>query len=391
LPSNSSVVYCGFAIDAGARDEDDSEYGLAHFVEHNLFKGTAKRRARHILNRMEAVGGELNAYTTKEETFLYSISLAPDAERATELLSDLVFNSVFPASELEKEREVVIDEIDSFLDTPSELIFDEFENLIFEGNDLGHNILGDAKSLESFTSASCLSFKERFYMPERMVFFIYGDISEKKLRRIVEKYMSVERLASVGASRNVVHNSSVAPRRIHLDRQLHQSHAVVGSRACSVFDERRTAFQLLSNILGGPGMNSRLNIELREKRGLVYTVESGLNCYTDCGVFSVYFGCGHKDRDKCIDLILKEFGKIRNAKLSGTTFAAAVKQWKGQLGTAADQYENRALSMGKRFLRFNNYETLADVYKRIDALTPEQLCGVANDFLQENQLFTLIY
>jgi predicted Zn-dependent peptidase len=391
LPAESAVVYCGFAVDAGTRDENPAEHGLAHFVEHNLFKGTAKRRARHILNRMETVGGELNAYTTKEETFLYSTCLAADVERAVELLSDLVFNSVFPAAELEKEREVVIDEIDSYEDNPSELIFDEFENLVFAGTALGHNILGDAKSLATFTSETCLSFTENFYTPDRMIFFLYGDVSEKKLKHLAEKYMaSVKTAASIVCRAELPKNTAI-PCRVVEDKKLHQSHVMIGSRACSLFDGRRTALSLIDNILGGPGMNSRLNIELREKRGLVYTVESNLTLYTDCGLFSVYFGCGHEDREKCTDLVFQELKKIRNNKLSGTQFAAAVKQFKGQICISADRRENCALSMGKRFLRFNNYENIEQLCKRIDALTAAEVCEAADELLDERRLFTLAF
>ncbi|MDR1371900.1 MAG: insulinase family protein [Dysgonamonadaceae bacterium] len=390
LPSFSHVNYCGFTVDVGTRDERMTEHGLAHFVEHNLFKGTRKRKSRHILNRMEAVGGELNAYTTKEETFLYSVCLAKDTERAIELLSDLVFNSQFPTSEIEKEREVVIDEINSYEDTPSDLIFDEFENLVFEGSEMGHNILGDAKSLETFTPEICHLFSKQFYRPDRMIFFINGNLKEKKVRRLVEKYMAdIQSNNIIDIKRNIP--KIIPSRNLSLDKDLHQNHIIVGCRICSTYDAQKMAIRVLNNILGGPGMTSRLNIELREKRGLVYTVESNLNFYTDCGIFNVYFGCDHNDREKCLYLTHRELKKLRNNKLTDSQFTSAIKQWKGQLGVVADQHENLALSMGKRFLRFNNYESLEETHRRINLLTAEQLLSAANEFFDENSLFSLTY
>jgi len=394
LASSSHVVYCGFAVNAGARNETEQQFGLAHFVEHNLFKGTTKRRAWHILNRMETVGGELNAYTSKEETFLYSICLAEDTERAVELLSDLVFNSRFPDAEIKKEREVVIDEINSYEDTPSEQIFDDFEDMVFKNHPLGHNILGNTKSLASFDTKACLDFTSKFYKPDNMIFFIYGKIPDQQLNRLINKYFTpYSSPFTLHPSPLTFHPSPVypSPQKNFLDKSLHQSHVIVGSRVCSTYDDRRTALQLLNNILGGPGMNSRLNIELREKRGLVYTVESSLNLYTDCGVFTVYFGCSHSDRDKCISLTEKEFKRLRDNRLTTTQFSSAVKQWKGQLGIAANNHENLALGLGKQFLRFGRYKTLEEVFKKIDTLTSDSLLEAANIFLDENRIFVLGY
>ncbi|MDR3219641.1 MAG: insulinase family protein [Dysgonamonadaceae bacterium] len=390
LPSDSIVSYCGFAVNAGARDEKPTQHGMAHFVEHMLFKGTRKRKAWHILNRMENVGGELNAYTTKEETFIYSVCLSQDVERAIELLSDLVGHSQFPAQEIEKEREVVIDEIHSYEDTPSELIFDEFENLVFSGNELGHHILGDTKSLAKFTSAACASFVNRFYSPEQLVFFSYGKTPFAKIVRLAEKYMldfhypglSSQRTAPVFLpSQQVIVNK----------KNLHQTHVVIGAEAYCIFNNKRIGLCLLNNILGGQGMNSRLNLSLREKYGLVYTVESGLGTYTDTGIFTIYFACDHESKDKCLQLVHKELKRLRDNKLSGSQFAAAVKQWKGQLGIAGDSKENTALRMGKSFLHFNKYDELPQVYQKIDALTAEQLVEIANEIYEEKNLFSLIY
>jgi predicted Zn-dependent peptidase len=390
LPSNSPVSYCGFAVNAGTRDENSDEFGLAHFVEHTLFKGTKKRKPWHILNRMESVGGELDAYTNKEETFLYTVCLSEDVERAMELLADLVFHSQFPDAELDKEREVVIDEINSYRDTPSELIYDEFENLIFSGHELGHNILGEPESLETFTQGTCRSFVNRFYHPANMVFFSLGKTPFEKIVRLANKYLLREE-TNPGVSTQRTAPLYIPAQHIEKDSDLHQTHVIVGGRAFSIRDDKRLGLLLLNNILGGPGMNSRLNVSLREKQGLVYTVESGLTSYTDTGIFTIYFGCDSESKDKCLQLTHKELRRLRENKLSGAQFAAAVKQWKGQLGISGDHRENTALRMGKSFLHFDKYDDLPQVYQRIDTLTADHLWEIANEIYEEKQVFSLIY
>jgi predicted Zn-dependent peptidase len=391
LPSYSPVSYCGFAVNAGARDEKSHQEGLAHFIEHLLFKGTRKRKAWHILNRMENVGGELNAYTSKEETFLYSICLAEDTKRAIELLSDLIFNSRFPEAEIEKERDVVIDEINSYRDNPSELIFDEFENLLFKGSPMGHNILGKKESLDRFNQASCREFADRFYRPDNMVFFFYGSTPFSKIVRWAHKYFLTEK-ENLPAEKNERKLPVInTPVKEIQNKNLYQSHVMIGSIGYSAFNENKTGLYFLNNILGGPGMNSRLNLSLREKNGFVYTVESNLTTYTDTGVFAIYFGCDAETRDKCLMLTYKELKKLRENKLSSSQLNAAMKQLKGQLGVSADNNESRALGMGKSFLHFCEYDCLPEIYRRIDALTSSQLLEIANDVWDENKLFQLIY
>jgi len=390
LPSSSPVFYCGFAVNAGSRDESDSCFGIAHFVEHCLFKGTSKRKSWHILNRMERVGGELNAYTSKEETFIYSISLAEHAERAMELLSDLVFHSTFPENELEKEREVVADEIDSYLDTPSELIFDEFENLLFADSELGHSILGTEMSVSSFNQAGCQDFANKFYYPENIIFFSFGNVRFSKIQHFAQKYFeNIPKKSNFQRAR--LQPAHVQTDKVFIDKNLHQAHVVIGGLACSAFDEKRTALGLLNNIIGGPGMNSRLNISLREKNGLVYTVESCITSFTDSGVFNIYFGCDHESKNRCINLVHKELKRLRDNKLTDSQFASAIKQWKGQLGVANDNNENLALRLGKSFLRYGKYENLLQVYQKIDALTADILLETANEFLDENRLSMLVF
>lgn len=390
MPVSSPVSYCGFAINAGARDEGPHQFGLAHFVEHMLFKGTKKRKSWHILNRMEVVGGELNAYTTKEETFLYSISLSEDTERAIELLSDLIFHSQFPETEIKREKEVINDEINSYKDNPSELIFDEFENLLFSGNEIGHNILGDENSLKSFTSSSCKSFINSFYTPENMVFFYLGKTPLKKIKRLADRYL-LEKRKDLSSIRKRTAPPVILPVKEKIDKELHQSHVIIGSRGYDYHNKKRLGLYLLNNLLGGPGMNSRLNISLREKNGLVYTVESSLSSYSDTGVFSIYFGTEHESTEKCIRLVNKELKKLRENELTTSQFHSAVKQMKGQLGISCDQKENIALSMGKSFLHFNKYDSLQEVYQKLDSLNPQLLLEIANEILDEDKLFQLVY
>jgi len=390
LPSDSPVSYCGFVVHAGTRDEQPGQYGLAHFVEHMLFKGTEKRKVHHILNRMEVVGGELNAYTTKEETFLYTVCLQDDIERAIELLSDLIFHSRFPEAEIEKEKDVVIDEIHSCEDTPSDLIFDEFENKIFAGNDLGHAILGDVESIKRFTTVSCRDFVSAYYRLENMVFFSCGKTPFSKICKYVEKYLPTS--FSTGTNHLFHHRPEVLPAEtIIQNRNLHQTHVVIGGNAYDIFDGKRMGLLLLSNLLGGTGMNSRLNVSLREKNGLVYTVEAEVVSYTDTGVFTVYFGCDPESTDQCLHLVHKELKRFRDRKLSSSQLAAAVKQWKGQLGIAGENKENTALRLGKNFLYFNRYDTLPQTYQKIEALTAEGLLETANEIFEEKRLFSLIY
>ena len=388
-PSASKVAYCGFAVDAGTRDELENEQGMAHFVEHLIFKGTAKRKAWHILNRMENVGGDLNAYTNKEETVIYSAFLTEHFGRAFELLVDIVFHSTFPQREIEKETEVIIDEIQSYEDNPSELIFDDFEDLIFRGHPLGRNILGNPEQLKQFRSEDAAAFTAHFYHPNNMVFFVLGNLSFKKVVLMAKKL-----LADIPAT--PVHYGRTppplyVPEHLVVHKDTHQAHVMIGSRGYNAYNEKRTGLYLLNNLLGGPGMNSRLNVSLRERRGLVYNVEANLTSYTDTGVFCIYFGTDPEDADRCIGLVHKELKKLRDSKLSSSQLNAAKKQIIGQIGVAGDNFENNALDMGKTFLHYGKFEGPEEVFKRIEMLTAEHLWDIANEMFDENYLSTLIY
>lgn len=388
-PSSSKVAYCGFAVDAGTRDEAENEQGMAHFVEHLIFKGTRKRKAWHILNRMENVGGDLNAYTNKEETVIYSAFLTEHFGRALELLADIVFHSTFPQNEIEKETEVIIDEIQSYEDTPSELIFDDFEDMIFRNHPLGRNILGRPDLLKKFRSEDAMAFTSRFYQPSNMVFFVLGDFNFQKIVRQVEKLLVDLPLVTVENQRTIP--PLYVPEQLVVHKETHQAHVMIGSRGYNAYDDKRTALYLLNNILGGPGMNSRLNVSLRERRGLVYTVESNLTSYTDTGAFCIYFGTDPEDVDTCLKLTYKELKRMRDVKMTSSQLMAAKKQLIGQIGVASDNNENNALGMAKTFLHYNKYESSKSVFRRIEALTAEGLLEVANEMFAEEYLSTLIY
>lgn len=389
VPSPTPVAYCGFAIDAGTRDETSGEQGMAHFVEHLIFKGTTKRKAWHILNRMERVGGDLNAFTNKEETIIYTAFLAEHFARAVELLADIVFHSTFPKNEIAKEVDVILDEIQSYEDSPSDLIFDDFENLIFKGHSLGRNILGDPNLLKTFGSDDALNWPRRFYKPSNMVFFFYGNVDFRHLVRCVEKY--VGEIPDSKAEKLYVPLPDYLPERRVIHRDTHQAHVMIGCRSYDAHNEKRTGLYLLNNILGGPGMNSRLNIALREHRGLVYSVESNLTSYTDTGVFSIYFGCDPKDVDTCLTLVEKELKRLCMARLTDSQLAAAKKQIIGQIAVASDNFENLALDMGKTFLHYNRYESQEEVFQRIEALSADCLMEVANEIFDEHRRSVLIY
>ncbi|MDR0538165.1 MAG: insulinase family protein [Tannerellaceae bacterium] len=390
FPSASPVSYCGFGIHAGARDEKDEEFGLAHFVEHMLFKGTEKRKSWHILNCMEKVGGELNAFTTKESTFIYSIFMDPDFNRALGLLSDIIFHSRFPQHEIDKEVDVILDEINTYNDTPSELIYDEFENLLFSGHSLGHNILGEEHTLTKFTTESGLSFLKRFYVPANMIFFSMGQTKITKIIHALEAYMDNELHTPAYCERTSPSSNAATQKKI--SRNTHQTHIMIGGRSYNMFEyEKRLPLFLLNNLLGGPSMNSRLNVSLREKHGLVYTVESTITPYTDTGLTSIYLGTSSKNAEKAIRLVHKELDKLRNTKLTETQLSSLKKQVTGQLSIGTENRESLFLNIGKAFLHHNRYETLPEISHKIEKITAENLIDTANEIFSPGNLSTLIF
>lgn len=373
----SIVEYCGVAVGAGSRDELPGEEGLAHFVEHTIFKGTTHRRSTHIINRMELIGGELNAYTTKEETLVYSIFPAGNLGRAVELISDLVINSIFPDTELDKEREVVADEIDSYLDSPSDAVYDDFEDLIFSGSRLGHNILGTRQTLTRFNSESCRSFIERFYVAKNMVFFYLGPLAPDRVMSLVNRYLGS---LTEGTARHMRDVTTIAPsfsiRRN--DRYNHQAHNIIGSPIPSLFSPERHAMALLNNIIGGPGMNSRLNILLRERRGLVYSVESSTSLYTDAGLLTIYFGCDPEDTGRCRRIIEKELSHMSETPLSPRAIERAKRQFLGQLTISSASNEQLILSAARSTLYHGKARTAEEIADTITALNRDELLEAAS-------------
>ena len=391
IPSLTNVAYCGISIDAGTRDEEPGEEGMAHFCEHMMFKGTEKRKAWHIINRMEAVGGDLNAYTNKEETVVYAAFMKEHLERAAELIFDIVFHSTYPQHEIDKECEVIVDEIESYNDTPADLIFDRFEDLIYEGNSLGHDILGTAENVRRFQTEDAIKFVRRLYRPEKMVFFVLGDVTFESVKKVLEKQLKqMEYLSPIEATRPI-QPITPHPGTFIEERNTHQSHVMIGRAAYGSEDDKRIALYFLNNILGGPGMNSRLNIALREHKGLVYTVESTLTNYTDTSTWAIYFGCDAEDVDRCLKIVRQELDKLMNEPLTERQFNAALKQIKGQIGVACDNFENYALDMAKAYLHYNKFEGMKDTIEHLEKLTPQLLQEVAQEVFDAQGLTTLIF
>lgn len=388
-PHAGNVSYCGFIVNVGTRDEAVDEYGLAHLVEHTIFKGTARRRAYHIRNRMELVGGELNAFTSKEETVIYSIFPSQCQERAMELLGDLVANASFPDVEFEKEREVVVEEIEMYRDTPSELIYDEFENRLFAGHALGHNILGTPDDLMQISPEKARAFLKRFYVPQQMVFFSLGSMAFDKVVRYAERYFST--LTDAPDVRHRVVPQPIQPFAERLSCDTHQTHVVWGRRTYSLYDNLRLPMLLMNNILGGPCLNSLLNVALREQRGYVYTVESAITNYTDTGIFSVYFGTDVRHVDKCMQRVRKVLDSVRRTYLTGARLVAAKKQYLGQLQVAEDNNEGLALAVGKGFLRHGTILAPDEQKSRIEAISLDEMRQVAEEMLDADSWSLLIF
>ncbi len=387
--SASDVVYCGYVVGAGTRHEEPADAGMAHFVEHMTFKGTARRRAHHINSYLERVGGELNAFTNKQETVFHATVMRRDFPRAADLLTDIVFHSQYPQAEIDKEVDVIADEISSYRDSPADRIFDEAEALLFQGHPLGRDVLGTALRLHQYRTADALRFKHRYYRPANATFFLYGDV------RFDKAVARLERLTADLPARPVRFEPQplppYQPQNVTRQLQTHQAHVVIACRAVSGTDADLYPFILLNNLLGGPGMNSRLNVRLREQAGLVYSVDSYLYTYPDTGVWEVYFGCDPADAPRCRRLVRRELDRLADEPLSPARLAAAKKQLKGQLGLSRDQHEAYALALGKEYALYGRHRDLQQTARAIDAVTAEQLQAVARRYLNPERLTTLCY
>lgn len=388
-PSPTNTVYLGLALDAGTRDEKDGESGMAHFAEHLSFKGTDRRTSRQIITYMESVGGDLNAFTGKEETVYYCTCQKEHFSRAMDLLFDVVFHSKYPQEEMDKEVEVVIDEIESYNDSPSELIYDDFEAMLFQGHPLGRSILGNAERLRAYKTEDVQSYARRLYVPSNAVLFVYGNVSEKEiLRRIPDDVLSE-------AGQRIVTDETIlrpyAPQSKVIEKDTHQAHIMMGARAFGGTHPKHLALFLANNILGGPGLSSRLNLALREKRGLVYTVESTLTTYTDTGVWAIYFGCDHHDAEKCKRIVKRELQRLCDAPLSEKALNAAKRQIIGQIALSYDNFESVAIGMGKRMLHYGRTQTKKQFIDRIQALTAEQVWDAVREVFNPENLTILEY
>jgi predicted Zn-dependent peptidase len=385
----SRVAHCGLLINAGSRDELAGEHGMAHFIEHVIFKGTIKRKAHHIINRLETVGGEINAYTGKEETCIYSSFMKEDFERSLELICDMTFHSIFPEKEMSREKDVIMDEIISYLDNPSEQIFDDFEELVFEGNPIGRNILGTPKILKKFTREDIMKFMVNNFQTDQMVFSSVGNIDFG----IVLKYAS-KHLGCVPANKTIrkrIPPGSYRPVVKTLRKKTHQAHCIIGNLAFDLYDRRRMPMILLNNILGGPGMSARLNLALREKTGFAYNVESHFTSYSNTGVFAVYFGTDKEKLDRCHDLVIREFDMLKNNRLSEIQLKRAKRQLTGQMTIGWENKENLMLAIGKSYLLFNRVDNMEEIYKKIDGISADDLREVGNIVLDPANISELVY
>ena len=385
--TRSSVTHCALVINAGTRDEHKDEYGLAHFAEHAIFKGTKRRKAYQINCRLENRGGELNAYTTKEDTTIHATTLRSDFSKAVELIADVAFNSTFPERELAKEREVIVDEINTYKDSPADMIFDTFEDSIFAGSELGHNILGTKAALMRHTSESIKQFVARTHTTDQMVFSSIGNLSVKSVQSVVSKYLAEQPISTRAFKR-------IAPEKVEpfdrvVNKHTHQTHCIVGARAYDINDDKRLPLSLLVNILGGPSANSRLNTVLREKNGLSYNTEAIYTPYNDCGMVAIYFSSDHHNADLCRELIDNELKSLRTTPPTARQLSMIKRQFLAQMAISMENNEGYMLGAGKSYLVHDEIDTLEEVYRKVSAVKAEQIMEVAEDIFANTS--TLIY
>jgi predicted Zn-dependent peptidase len=384
-----SASHIALVVNAGSRDELSGEAGVAHFIEHCLFKGTKKRKTFHILNRLERVGGDLNAYTTKEETWISASFLERDLDRAIELVSDITFNSTFPEKEIAKEQEVILDEIASVLDNPSDVIFDEFEERLFGKHPLGRTILGTQDSVNNLGKLQINSFVERYYCPDQMVFASVGSTPIAKFKKMCEKYLGQEIGKLSQLNRLVPKAISTFDERVEQD--THQVHHLLGGITVGADHPDKLPLTLLANYLGGPAMNCRLSLNIREKYGMAYHIEAGYSPYQDSGVFSVYFGTDRRHHDKVEALVDKELMLLCNTKLGVRQLHDAKTQLIGQIALSQDSGPAMMTGLAKSFLLYNRVQPLDDFFKSIEKISSNDLLRVANQFIKPDLLSRLVY
>ena len=375
--TKSGVARCALMINAGTRDEREGEEGIAHFTEHGFFKGTTHRKAHQVNCRLENLGGELNAFTSKEDTTVHATVLRGDFTKAVELLSDVVFHSTFPDHELDKEREVILDEINTYRDSPMDAIYDEFEDIIFAGSELGHNILGTPRSLKKIDSKAIHNFRARTHTTDKMVFASIGNISPTRIKEIAERYLGC--YAPTKREFERVKPVVVAPFEKVLNKRTHQAHCIIGARAYNLADKRRLPYALLTNILGGPCANSRLNVSVRERNGLTYNIGAAYSSLSDCGLASIYFSSDHENSDRCREIIADEIKKLQTTALTPRQLSMAKRQFIAQLAIVNESAEGYMMGVGKSLLAYGEVDTLEESYRKINAVTASEIMEVAND------------
>lgn len=385
----SEVAHCGFIINTGSRDENIEENGITHFIEHAIFKGTEKRKAYHILNRIDNVGGEINAFTTKEQTSIYASFTKPYFERALELLTDILFNSIYPEAELKKEKDVIIDEINSYLDTPYEQIYDDFEELIFKDHSLGRNILGTIDSVTKIDRIKILNFIKKNYLTNQIVFSVVGDIPFSKIEKLCKKYLN--QIPQKTKETKRIPFKNYQPIQKEIKKDVYQTHCVIGNVAYGSHHKNKKGFILLNNILGGPAMNSRLNIGIREKYGFTYNIESSYTTFSDIGLFHIYLGTDQKYIDKSVKLVHRELKILRDKKISSSQLYKAKQQIIGQIALSEENNCNIMLGMGKSVLLYNRVDSLKETYNKIYAITQEELLEIANEVFDKKKLSSLLF
>ena len=386
---HTKIAHGGFTLDIGSRDEQEDQQGLAHFWEHMAFKGTEKRKSFHILNRLETVGGELNAYTTKEKICFYASVLDKHFEKAFELLTDITFHSVFPEKEIEKERGVILEEMAMYLDTPEDAIVDEFDAVIFRNHQLGNNILGTRDSVSGFQKADFRKFLDQNLSTDRLVFASVSNLPFEKVVKLAEKYLA--NVPGRTLTRQRKQFNTYQPQAFTLEKAINQAHCVIGAPAYALSDPKRIPFFMLSNILGGPGMNSRLNLAVREKFGLVYTIDASYTAYVDTGLFNIYFGTEKKQLNRTTDLVLKELKKLREKPLGSVQLHTAKEQLMGQLAMAEESNIGYMMMMGKSILDLNKVDSLNEIFDQIRRTSAAELQEIANHVLTETKLSFLNY
>jgi predicted Zn-dependent peptidase len=389
IQSPSPVAHCGFYINTGTRDETRDENGMAHFIEHLIFKGTKKRKSFHILSRLEDVGGDINAYTTKEETCVHASFLKDHYERTFELFSDIVFHSTFPDKALISEKDVIIDEINSYKDSPAEFIFDEFEEEIYRDHPLGMHILGKKKYLDKFRRDDVLRFIQKNYNTDQMVLSSVGNISNNKIKHYFEKHFK-----EIPQNMRITQRmpfENYTPFNIEKKKNTFQVHTLLGSIGYNLKDPKRVVLHLLTNIIAGPGMISRLNLALRERKGLSYNIESSFTPYSDTGLFTLYFSTDKSDLTKCLEIINREFDLLCTKPLGTLQLKRAKQQITGQLAISYESYENQMLSIGKSYLVYDKVDTLEEIFNKIETITATELMDIANEVLNKNTLSYLFY